>query len=372
MSESEALEKVLEMLHARILLVQGQNAASLRSEEESARKRAAAALKNQEAEKAAVERRAEEGRWISDEVQAPRSDVILARRESALSAIVLRYPGLVDNPSVYGEFADRAWRATFQRNHALSESEALEKVLEMLHARILLVQGQNAASLRAEEESARKRAAAALEKVKSDRIAAKLRADEESQAITDEQRWLNLPLERLKAQKEDAEWRAGAAKRKVAAAKREAARKVKVEADQQAYAEWCRKNKPKQLHITDWDKAERNAEMWMRFMGFVDARQTGAGADGGIDVVATGAAAQVKREGYDIGRPALQGFKGAAWEYEVHLFFSSSGYTKQAVDFANSVKMELYVVGPYGEVTGGNQAALDRLERVTEPVWATP
>ena len=63
--------------------------------------------------------------------------------------------------------------------------------------------------------------------------------------------------------------------------------------------------------ITSWQEAERNAARWMRHWGFGDARLTSSGADGGVDVRARAAVAQVKFEASQVGRPALQRLYGA-------------------------------------------------------------
>src|SRR5437763_10631632 len=51
------------------------------------------------------------------------------------------------------------------------------------------------------------------------------------------------------------------------------------------------------------DEAELVAAEWMRHLGFPDARCTGAGTDGGVDVRSAGAGAQVKAQLSPVGRP---------------------------------------------------------------------
>jgi hypothetical protein len=49
--------------------------------------------------------------------------------------------------------------------------------------------------------------------------------------------------------------------------------------------------------------AESAAAAFMRRIGFADAKLTSSGSDGGIDVKATGAVAQVKMQWTPVGRP---------------------------------------------------------------------
>ena len=70
-------------------------------------------------------------------------------------------------------------------------------------------------------------------------------------------------------------------------------------------------------------------------MGYDDAEVTGPGADGGVDVTSRRSVAQVKTETLPVGRPALQRLHGVAMaDGKEGLFFSLSGYTSQAVEWA--------------------------------------
>ncbi|MBF6359844.1 restriction endonuclease [Nocardia farcinica] len=83
-------------------------------------------------------------------------------------------------------------------------------------------------------------------------------------------------------------------------------------------------------------EAEENAAVQMRSLGFSDARVTASGADGGIDVRASGADAQVKWRAGQVGRPELQRLFGARGKrFELQLFFfAASPYSTHAVSYA--------------------------------------
>ncbi|WP_411157656.1 restriction endonuclease [Nocardia puris] len=59
-------------------------------------------------------------------------------------------------------------------------------------------------------------------------------------------------------------------------------------------------------YIRTPQEAERNAAARMREMGFADAAVTAGGADGGVDVRASRAIAQVKWRGGMVSRPEVQ------------------------------------------------------------------
>jgi hypothetical protein len=112
-------------------------------------------------------------------------------------------------------------------------------------------------------------------------------------------------------------------------------------------------------YITTAHQAELNAAAKMRSWGFIDATSTTGGSDGGIDVRSRTALAQVKWRGGVAGRPDLQRLYGARGTDtgKQLLFFSASGYSKQAVDYANQVGIGLFTYDPTGEVTAVNAAA---------------
>ena len=108
--------------------------------------------------------------------------------------------------------------------------------------------------------------------------------------------------------------------------------------------------------------AERAAAVWMRYWGWVDAQETGAGTDAGKDVVAKDAIAQVKAHMSPIGRPDLQNLYGvAAAEDKLGLFFSLMGYTTQALDWAEQVDLPLFRFDLQGVPEPVNRAALSAL-----------
>lgn len=93
---------------------------------------------------------------------------------------------------------------------------------------------------------------------------------------------------------------------------------------------------PERRLIKTFRDAENYAAEYMRHLGFADATPTPAGSDGGIDVVASDAVAQVKMEGVATGRPVVQGLFGVATiEGKSSLMFSLAGYTAQALEWAD-------------------------------------
>jgi len=106
------------------------------------------------------------------------------------------------------------------------------------------------------------------------------------------------------------------------------------------------------------DDAEQAAAAWMRQLGFDDARCTGAGADGGVDVRSRGAVAQVKAQLTPVGRPELQALYGVARsEGRAPLFFSLMAYTAAALAWADEVEMALFRFDHAGFVEPVNVAA---------------
>ena len=95
-----------------------------------------------------------------------------------------------------------------------------------------------------------------------------------------------------------------------------------------------------------WREAEVLAAAHMRELGFTDARPTGPGVDAGIDVIATGAVAQVKHLTAPVGAPDVQRFRGAAFSVRRALFYSSSGYTTAALAAAERTDIALFTIRP--------------------------
>ena len=111
-------------------------------------------------------------------------------------------------------------------------------------------------------------------------------------------------------------------------------------------------------YITSPHHAELNAAEKMRSWSFTDAVATTGGADGGIDVRSSRALAQVKWKGAVAGRPELQQLYGAAAGGPQQLFFfSASGYSDQAIQYADQVGIMLMTYDPLGSVEGVNTTA---------------
>lgn len=109
--------------------------------------------------------------------------------------------------------------------------------------------------------------------------------------------------------------------------------------------------------IRTWQDAELAAVDHMRSLGFADARVTGAGADGGIDVIAQDAVAQVKYYSQPIGVGPVRELRGVADAHQHLLFYASGGYTAAARQFADDRGVALYSLAELGHITPLNGAA---------------
>ena len=96
--------------------------------------------------------------------------------------------------------------------------------------------------------------------------------------------------------------------------------------------------------VLSWQAAEYLAAEAMRAMGFEHVQVTQASRDGGVDVIAHGAVAQVKLLSSAVQRPDVQRLRGAAFRVQHALFFSWSGYTAGAVDYADQNGVALFTV----------------------------
>lgn len=124
--------------------------------------------------------------------------------------------------------------------------------------------------------------------------------------------------------------------------------------------------------ITTPHQAELNAQDQMRSWGFADAVATTGGADGGLDVRSSRALAQVKWKGGVTGSPDVQRLMGArANGTQLLFFFAASGYSDQAVKYADEVGMMLMTYDPLGAVEGVNQPAKQFLATVSALPAAT-
>lgn len=92
-------------------------------------------------------------------------------------------------------------------------------------------------------------------------------------------------------------------------------------------------------------QAELDAAEFLRALGFRDAYATSASSDGGIDVLGAHIAAQVKWQGAQVGRPAVQSFLGACHpntDKWIMCFFAYNGFTTPAQNLADSAPMALF------------------------------
>ncbi len=122
--------------------------------------------------------------------------------------------------------------------------------------------------------------------------------------------------------------------------------------------------RPRARMIRSPQEAEEVAAEWLRWFGFEDAKATGAGADGGVDVRAKSMVAQVKMHMVPVGRPDLQRLHGVATtEGAVALFFSLTDYTREAKEWAEQVGMALFRFSPAGEAEPVNGYAKVLIER---------
>ncbi|MER7243159.1 restriction endonuclease [Kribbella sp. NPDC000426] len=106
----------------------------------------------------------------------------------------------------------------------------------------------------------------------------------------------------------------------------------------------------------EWQQAERLAAQVLRQFGFDDAVTTAAGADAGVDVVGAAVAAQVKYAMKPVGRPTLQQLMGAA-HGRIAVCFARSGYSKEAIGYADRAGIALFRIHLPISVTAVNQFA---------------
>ncbi len=116
---------------------------------------------------------------------------------------------------------------------------------------------------------------------------------------------------------------------------------------------------PEPAPVTTWQAAETVAAAWMRHWGYTDAALTGGSSDGGIDIRATQALAQVKFKAAQAGRPEVQNLVGAAGRNAAAqlIFFSAAGYSTHALAYANQQHVALFTFGPFGAIEPANHTA---------------
>ncbi len=99
-------------------------------------------------------------------------------------------------------------------------------------------------------------------------------------------------------------------------------------------------------HGVDARGAEEVVAQWMRHLGEVDAELTSFTGDGGIDVRGARSIAQVKHYAKSVGVAPIRELAGVAANdphRRIPLFFTSTGYAKGAVDFADGAGIALFV-----------------------------
>lgn len=108
--------------------------------------------------------------------------------------------------------------------------------------------------------------------------------------------------------------------------------------------------------------AEVYVAAYMRFYGATGVAETRYSRDGGIDVDAKDFVAQVKHQESNVGVKALREFYGVATATKkTPLFFTKHGYTKDALEFAHSNAMALFVYLPH--LQGVNEESKKYIER---------
>jgi hypothetical protein len=124
--------------------------------------------------------------------------------------------------------------------------------------------------------------------------------------------------------------------------------------------------------IFSWQQAEELAAAHMRSLGFLDATRTRDGADGGLDVVAENAVAQVKHHQAKTGAPDVQRLRGAGHKFSNLLFYSSAGYTPAAVAAADELGVALFTYTTANQVSAinGNAERLNAREASADMVVA--
>lgn len=125
--------------------------------------------------------------------------------------------------------------------------------------------------------------------------------------------------------------------------------------------------------IGTWREAEAAAAQFMRqYLGFADAWPTGRGSDGGVDVHAHGAVAQVKHHSKPVGRPDLQRLVGARPGGACAVFFSLSGFTATARTYAHVTEMALFQYSAQGNYFPASDRARALLDEHRPRRAATP
>ncbi|MEU4620854.1 restriction endonuclease [Actinoplanes sp. NPDC023801] len=123
--------------------------------------------------------------------------------------------------------------------------------------------------------------------------------------------------------------------------------------------------RPAPMLPADWRTAEDVACAHLHTLGFGDAEVTPGGRDGGLDVTARDAVAQVKMMALPVGAPPVQQLRGTRPLAGHHLFYSTSGYTAAAVTAADEIDVALFKIERDGSVTEVNEHAITLLRAGT-------
>ncbi|MEP9363041.1 restriction endonuclease [Nocardioides sp. CN2-186] len=120
-------------------------------------------------------------------------------------------------------------------------------------------------------------------------------------------------------------------------------------------AESAAHNSPLDLVVVEamWQQAEQLSAAALRQFGYPDATVTPGGADSGLDVTSTRVVAQVKYTSRPVTRPTMQQLAGASGGRRM-AFFSLSGYTSQAAEFADERGIALFDIELPGRITPSN------------------
>jgi hypothetical protein len=132
------------------------------------------------------------------------------------------------------------------------------------------------------------------------------------------------------------------------------------------------RRRPEPVLLRSWQDAERHAAKWMHYLGYADAAVTPPGPDGGVDVAADRAIAQVKAEGHLTGSAVIRQLAGltvgGTHRGKACLLFSTFGYSRDALSTAEEIGAALFRLADGGEAVAESTAAKRMLEAAAGPV----
>ncbi|GAA4513829.1 restriction endonuclease [Brevibacterium yomogidense] len=121
---------------------------------------------------------------------------------------------------------------------------------------------------------------------------------------------------------------------------------------------------PDRRLVKTFEEAELYSAEVMHALGFRNVSITPPGSDEGIDVISDEAIAQVKMEGVKTSREKLQRLTGVCSVYGKRaVFFSLSGYTMQALEWAEKTGMACFEFAFDGSIVPGSAYAIELAER---------